>query len=53
CTANAPVPRNRDTMLTVSLSPRSWNFGLGTELLRWLVGYPFEQLNIHRVTLGL
>jgi len=50
---HVPAPRNRDTTLTVSLSPRWWNLGLGTELLRWLVGYAFEQLNMHRVTLGL
>ncbi|KZT60046.1 acyl-CoA N-acyltransferase [Calocera cornea HHB12733] len=44
-------PKNRDAQLGLLFSTSWHNLGLGTELMRWLVPYAFEQLGMHRLSL--
>lgn len=47
------VQKNRDASMGIALSPRWWGKGFGTEAVEWLVKYTFEQLAMHRVSLGV
>lgn len=44
-------PKNRDAELGISLLPEHWNQGYGTEIMRFLVGYSFRDLAMHRVSI--
>jgi RimJ/RimL family protein N-acetyltransferase len=46
-------PKNRDAELGIALDARWWGRGFGTEVMRWVVDYAFENLGLHRVTLGV
>lgn len=45
--------KNRDGGFGISISPNWWGNGYATEVTRWTVEYAFEQLGLHRVSLGL
>ncbi|WP_280697080.1 GNAT family protein [Kitasatospora sp. GP82] len=44
---------NRSCNFRIALAPSGQNRGLGTEALRLIVGYGFEQLGLHRISLGV
>jgi RimJ/RimL family protein N-acetyltransferase len=44
-------PGNRSCNFRIMLGPRGRNRGLGTESVRMIVGYGFEQLRLHRISL--
>ncbi|MFB7664384.1 GNAT family N-acetyltransferase [Kitasatospora sp. NPDC056138] len=44
---------NRSCNFRILLAPSGQNRGLGTEALRLIVGYGFEQLGLHRISLGM
>jgi RimJ/RimL family protein N-acetyltransferase len=46
-----PWPKNRDAQLGICLEARWWGRGFGTEVIRWLLDYAFENLGLHRITL--
>jgi RimJ/RimL family protein N-acetyltransferase len=43
--------KNRDATLGISLLPKWWGRGLGTQAVGWIVGHAFEELGMHRVSL--
>ncbi|KAE9403818.1 acyl-CoA N-acyltransferase [Gymnopus androsaceus JB14] len=45
--------KNRDVMLGLGIVPEFWGRGYGTEVVRFIVDYAFEQLGLHRVTLNV
>lgn len=45
--------KNRDGGFGISITPKWWGHGFATEATNWTVGYAFEQLGLHRVSLGL
>jgi ribosomal protein S18 acetylase RimI-like enzyme len=45
------VGKNRSAKLGISLDPRWWGQGLGTEAVRWIVDYAFEEFGLHRIGL--
>jgi len=51
--ARGRIAKNREASFAIALEARWWGRGFGTEASRWLVGYAFEQLGVHRVRLGL
>lgn len=44
-------PGNRSCSFRIMLGPRGRDGGLGTESVRMIVGYGFEQLRMHRIAL--
>jgi RimJ/RimL family protein N-acetyltransferase len=46
-------PENRSCNFRVMIGPRGRDRGLGTEAIRMFVGYGFEQLGLHRISLGV
>lgn len=46
-------PKNRDGMLDIALLPEFWSKGYGTEAVKFVVDYCFNELCLHRVSLGL
>jgi RimJ/RimL family protein N-acetyltransferase len=44
-------PGNRSCSFRIMLGPRGRDRGLGTESVRMIVGYGFEQLRMHRIAL--
>lgn len=47
----SPLAKSRDSELALALHERYWGRGYGTELIRWLTNYAFDQLALHRVSL--
>jgi RimJ/RimL family protein N-acetyltransferase len=45
------LPKNRDASFGIALDSRWWNRGFGTEVIRWVVDYGFENLGLHRISL--
>lgn len=45
--------KNRDAWFGISLRPEHWNKGYGTESLRWLLDWGFEQIGLHRISLDV
>lgn len=45
------LPKDRDAMIGIAISPKWWGRGYGTESMEWLINYGFEQLGLHRVSL--
>jgi RimJ/RimL family protein N-acetyltransferase len=45
------VPKNRSVDIAISLEPRWWGQGLGTEAVRFALDHAFAELNVHRVGL--
>jgi RimJ/RimL family protein N-acetyltransferase len=43
--------KNRTAELGVSFETRWWSKGFGTEVVRWIVDYAFNNLNLNRVEL--
>ncbi|KZO94633.1 acyl-CoA N-acyltransferase [Calocera viscosa TUFC12733] len=46
------MPKNRDAEFGISIAPPWWGKGFGTEITEWIVRHGFEQLNLHRISLG-
>jgi len=46
------MPKNRDAMFGIALTSPWLGNGFGTEVTEWFVQYGFEQLGLHRITLG-
>ncbi|KAJ3794579.1 acyl-CoA N-acyltransferase [Lentinula aff. detonsa] len=45
------VTKNRDAEFTIGIIASEWGQGFGTEASRWLIGYGFRGLNLHRISL--
>jgi RimJ/RimL family protein N-acetyltransferase len=45
--------KNRDVNVGIGLKPEHWGKGYGSEMMRWIIDYAFEQLGMHRVTLDV
>lgn len=45
--------KNRDGGYGIAMLRKWWGHGFATEATRWTVAYAFEQLGLHRVSLGL
>ncbi|KAI0075091.1 acyl-CoA N-acyltransferase, partial [Panus rudis PR-1116 ss-1] len=45
-------PKNRDGDLAITLHPKPWDEGYGTEVLNCVVAHCFRALNLHRVSVG-
>ncbi|KIM42300.1 hypothetical protein M413DRAFT_444727 [Hebeloma cylindrosporum] len=43
----------RITTFAIGLVKEFWGRGYGTEVTRFMVGYAFQHLNMHRITLGV
>jgi len=43
--------KNRDAKFAIAIGPEWWGRGLGTEIVRWVVGHAFKELNLHRISL--
>lgn len=53
CVLWQPEWSHRDTWLTIGIGePEAWGKGYGTEAVCLLLRYAFDELNLHRVTLG-
>lgn len=46
-------PKNQDAEFGISIGPKFWNKGYGTEVTRFLVDHAFRWLNMHRVSLSV
>lgn len=46
-------PKNRDAALGVAILPEYWSKGFATEAMEFIVDYCFENLNLHRVSMGI
>ena len=44
---------NRSCNFRVIIGPRGWDRGLGSEAIRLFLGYGFEQLGVHRISLDV
>lgn len=53
CLLQMPNPKNRDANLAIALHPRWWGRGFGTEVMRWIVDYGFENCALNRVSLAV
>jgi len=49
---DAGMKKNRGAMLGIALTVPWFGNGFATEVTEWLVQHGFEQLNLHRITLG-
>ncbi|KZT52013.1 acyl-CoA N-acyltransferase [Calocera cornea HHB12733] len=47
------MPKNRDAELGISLHAPWYGNGFATEVTEWMVQHGFEQLNLHRISLGV
>ena len=47
------VPKNRDAELGICIGKEWWGNGYGTEIMEWLVGYAFEGMGLHHLSLGV
>jgi len=45
--------KNRDAWVMLSLGVPWWGNGFATEVVQWAVEHAFEQLGMHRMTLGV
>ena len=46
--------KNRNSAeLGISLATNQWDKGYGTEALKFVVDYTFQELRLHRLTLGV
>lgn len=45
--------KNRDASTDIALRPAHWGKGYGTEIMRWLVDWGFEQIGLHRISLDV
>ncbi|KAF8158388.1 acyl-CoA N-acyltransferase [Crassisporium funariophilum] len=43
--------KNRNAVMMIALMPKFHRKGYGYEAMRWLIGYAFEGMNMHRVSL--
>ncbi|TFK40557.1 acyl-CoA N-acyltransferase [Crucibulum laeve] len=50
---NKPDARNRRGEFGISMLPEFWGKGYGEEASRFMIGYGFRQLGLHRVSLGV
>ncbi|KZO94635.1 acyl-CoA N-acyltransferase [Calocera viscosa TUFC12733] len=50
---NFKMPKNRDARFGVTLIPQWWGNGFATEITEWILQHGFEQLNLHRISLGV
>jgi len=50
---NVRMPKNRDGSLGLGLSRQWWGNGFATEVVEWITMHCFEQLGLHRASLGL
>lgn len=53
CLLEMGHPKNRDANLAIALLPQWWGNGFGTEVVRWIVDYGFENLGLHRMSLAV
>ncbi|KIJ15504.1 hypothetical protein PAXINDRAFT_76958 [Paxillus involutus ATCC 200175] len=53
CNIRIHEPKNRDGEFSISLSPRFWGKGYGTEATRFTVGYAFSALGLQRLSLSV
>ncbi|KAE9404067.1 acyl-CoA N-acyltransferase [Gymnopus androsaceus JB14] len=44
--------KNRDAILGIALLPEFWGRGYATEVLTFIIDYAFQQLAMHRISLG-
>ncbi|EJU01270.1 acyl-CoA N-acyltransferase [Dacryopinax primogenitus] len=47
------MAKNRDASFGISLTPQWWGNGFATEVTEWIIQHGFEQLGLHRITLGV
>ncbi|EIN06923.1 acyl-CoA N-acyltransferase [Punctularia strigosozonata HHB-11173 SS5] len=52
-TLSIRIPKNRDAQFGIALVDKWRGKGYGTEMTEWIVGYAFEQLAVHRISLGV
>ncbi|KZT52007.1 acyl-CoA N-acyltransferase [Calocera cornea HHB12733] len=45
-------PKNREATFGLSILAQWWGNGFATEVTDWVVQHAFEQLNLHRISLG-
>ncbi|KAH7883196.1 acyl-CoA N-acyltransferase, partial [Phlebopus sp. FC_14] len=53
CCVNVPEPKNRDGHFSISLFPRFWGKGYGSEATKFTIGYAFRALGIQRISLSV
>ncbi|EGN98010.1 hypothetical protein SERLA73DRAFT_55712, partial [Serpula lacrymans var. lacrymans S7.3] len=53
CSIKVNQPKNRDGVFDISMLPRYWNKGYGTEASRFMVDYAFKALGLNRVSLSV
>ncbi|KZO94634.1 acyl-CoA N-acyltransferase [Calocera viscosa TUFC12733] len=46
------MPKNRDAHFGIAINAQWWGNGFATEITEWMVQHAFEQLNVHRISLG-
>lgn len=51
CCVRTLEPKNRDALFGISMHPKFWGNGYGTEATKFIIGYAFETLGIQRVSL--
>ncbi|KZT60057.1 acyl-CoA N-acyltransferase [Calocera cornea HHB12733] len=47
-----PFPKTREANFSISILAQWWGNGFATEVTDWVVQHAFEQLNLHRISLG-
>lgn len=53
CSVVIQEPKNRDGVFGIALRPKFWGVGYGTEASKFVIGYAFKALGVHRVSLGV
>lgn len=51
CSIKVFEPKNRDGTFGISMYPKFWGNGYGTEAAKFTIGYAFKSLGIQRVSL--
>ncbi|KZO94639.1 acyl-CoA N-acyltransferase [Calocera viscosa TUFC12733] len=52
CWLHVRQTKNRDASFGISVIPQWWGHGFATEVTEWVTQHAFEQLGLHRISLG-